>query len=99
MIKDDKYSKPGNQASSPFRQGESWDEKSLYVLQLLKQGTAADVAGRLAEIDGTENVSVLEEHIEKSLSFLCHAQIIQCRLQDQVMVYYTSGYKPDEDLQ
>lgn len=87
MIEDGGYSKQVNRASMPFPEKESWEEKSLYALKLIGKGSAADIAGKIAELEETENVSALEEHVEKALSGLCQKKQLDCSLDEQVMIY------------
>lgn len=91
MIEDRGYSKQINKASMHFPEKGSWEEKSLYALKLIHKGSAADIAGKIAELEETENVAALEEHVEKALSSLCHNKQLECSLDEQVMIYVSPG--------
>lgn len=87
MIEDGGYRKPESKASTPFPQKGSWEDKSMYALRLIGKGSAADIAGKIAELQETENVAALEEHVEKALTGLCHNKQLECVLDEQVMIY------------
>jgi hypothetical protein len=64
-----------------------WKDKSLYILSEFKRGTAAEIAGIMADFEKTENIAILEEHIEKTLTLLVEQGEVHGTLNEQVMVY------------
>lgn len=87
MIKDNGYFKNNSRTSLPFPAKGNWQEKSMYVLKIIKSGSAADVAGKMAAMEEIENVATLEEKVETALSELLEQGKVEGSVEEQVMIY------------
>jgi hypothetical protein len=86
MIEDNSI-KESHISTIPYPLKGNWKDKSLFILSAIEKGSAADVAGKIAEYEETDNVAALEEHIEEALSSLMAEDLVKGELSEQVMIY------------
>lgn len=87
MIEDGGYLKKKYKPGNVFPLKKGIKDKALFALAHIGSGSAGDVAGKLADLEETENVAALEAKVESALSALCKEGHVSCDLDEQVMIY------------